>query len=44
MQDQYVAPELKLSGEAADVVLGIPGPGEDLLGDQVIGDLEFQQD
>ncbi len=44
MQDQYLAPELKLIGEAADVVLGIPGGGDDLLGEQIIGDLEFEQD
>ena len=44
MQDQYVAPELKLIGEAADVVLGIPGGGGDYLGDVIVGDLEFQQD
>jgi hypothetical protein len=44
MQDRYVAPELKLVGEADEVVLGMPGPGDDVLGEQIVGDLEFLAD
>jgi hypothetical protein len=44
MLDRYVAPELKLVGEADEVVLGIAGLGEDALGEQIVGDLEFLAD
>jgi hypothetical protein len=44
MQDQYVAPELKLVGEASEVVLGCPGPGGDMIGESIVGDMEFQAD
>jgi hypothetical protein len=38
MQDYYVAPELKLAGEASEVVLGIPGVGGDMLGEAIVSD------
>lgn len=44
MQDLYVAPELKLVGEADEVVLGIPGAGADVFGELIVGDLEFLAD
>jgi hypothetical protein len=44
MHDRYVAPELKLVGEADEVVLGMAGVGGDLLGEQIVGDLEFLPD
>jgi hypothetical protein len=44
MQDQYVAPELKLVGEASEVVLGMPGPGGDLIGEAIVAEMEFQAD
>jgi hypothetical protein len=44
MHDRYVVPELKLVGEAGEVVLGMPGPGDDALGEMIIGDLEFLAD
>jgi hypothetical protein len=44
MQNRYVAPELKLVGEADEVVLGMLGVGDDYLGQQVVGDLEFLAD
>ena len=44
MQDRYVVPELRLVGEADEIVLGNVAPGEDFLGQQIIGDLEFGGD
>jgi hypothetical protein len=44
MQDRYVAPELKLVGDADKVVLGITGAGADALGEMIVGDLEFLAD
>jgi hypothetical protein len=44
MQDQYVVPELKLVGEASEVVLGMPGPGGDLIGEAIVAEMEFQAD
>ena len=45
MQDtQYVAPELKLVGEAAEVVLGFVGSGSDYEGSENPFDMEFEAD
>jgi len=44
MQDRYVAPELRLVGEADEVVLGIAGVGADALGELIVGDMEFLAD
>ena len=44
MQEPYVAPELKLVGEASDVVLGFGAVGADLGGEALSQDMEFQAD
>ena len=44
MEKQYVAPELKLAGDATKVVLGLVAAGFDYLGQDIGGDLEFQTD
>ena len=44
MEKEYVAPELKLAGEATEVVLGLYGGGFDLFGQDMGGDIEFQTD
>ncbi len=44
MQQEYVAPELKLAGEANEVVLGLGGAGSDLAGEIIVGHMEFQAD
>jgi len=44
MHEQYTAPELTLAGEADEIVLGLPGVGEDYLGGQLVGDMEFLED
>jgi hypothetical protein len=44
MQEQYVAPELKLVGNAADVVLGSTGAGGDYMAEAIIEDMEFEAD
>ena len=43
MQSQYETPELKLIGEADEVVMG-PGIGNEDLGQQAAVDFEFEQD
>lgn len=42
MQEQYVAPDLKLVGGASDVVLGSLGIGFDFFGEQVPHSMEFE--
>jgi hypothetical protein len=44
MNEQYVAPELKLVGDTRDVVLGSGNFGADVWGEVLIPDFEFQQD
>ena len=44
MEKQYVAPELKLAGDAAKVVLGLGGAGFDLFGQDTGSVMEFQTD
>ena len=44
MQDRYVVPELRLVGEADEIVLGASAFGDDFLSQQIIGDLEFGGD
>jgi hypothetical protein len=44
MEKQYLAPELKLAGEASKVVLGLATPGTDLFGSDIGGSEEFQTD
>ena len=43
-KDEYAAPELKLVGEASQVVLGLPGVGGDPDGQNFVSDFEFQAD
>jgi len=44
MQEEYVVPELKLVGNASDVVLGNIGLGGDIMGMWTSGVMEFQED
>ena len=44
MEKQYVAPELKVAGDASEVVLGMFTPGFDLFGSDIGGAMEFQAD
>ena len=44
MEKQYVAPELKLAGDASKVVLGLSFPGTDIYGSDIGGYMEFQTD
>ncbi len=44
MEKQYVAPELKLAGDAAEVVLGLGGAGFDMFGEDMGRAMEFQTD
>jgi len=44
MEKQYLAPELKLAGDAAKVVLGLATPGGDIWGSDIGGSGEFQAD
>ena len=44
MEKQYLAPELKLAGEASKVVLGLTTVGSDYLGGDTGGHEEFQTD
>ena len=41
MEKQYLAPELKLAGEASEVVLGLASAGTDLLGQDIGGSRDF---
>ena len=44
MHEQYNAPELKLVGEAHDVVLGSLGVGGDIRGEVLVQEMEFVTD
>jgi hypothetical protein len=44
MHEEYTVPELKLVGNASDVVLGGVGFGADILGMWTFGVMEFQED
>ena len=44
MEKQYVAPELKLAGDAHKVVLGLATIGTDIWGSDMGGSVEFQTD
>jgi hypothetical protein len=43
-KDQYVVPELKLVGNAEDVVFGLGGFGGDFAGELLVPDMEFAAD
>jgi hypothetical protein len=42
MQEQYIAPELKMVGMAAEVVLGSTGIGFDFFGEMMPHRMEFE--
>ena len=44
MQKEYVAPELKLAGEAENVILGGGFVGCDMFGEEMYLDVEFAPD
>lgn len=44
MEKQYIAPELKLAGDATRVVLGLVTAGFDYMGWDIGGPMEFQTD
>ena len=44
MQEEYSVPELKLVGNASEIVRGGIGVGADILGMWVDGVMEFQED
>jgi hypothetical protein len=44
MQEEYIVPELKLVGNASEVVLGGIGVGADIMGMWTAGVMAFQQD
>jgi len=44
MQEEYIVPELKLVGNASEVVLGGIGVGADIAGMWIYGVMEFQED
>jgi hypothetical protein len=44
MQEEYVVPELKLVGNASEVVLGGIGVGGDISGMWTLGVMEFEED
>ena len=44
MQEEYIVPELKLVGNASEVVLGGIGVGADIAGMYVFGVMEFEKD
>jgi hypothetical protein len=44
MQEEYVVPELKLVGNASEVVRGGVGVGADIAGMWTPGVMEFQED
>jgi hypothetical protein len=44
MNDQYTAPDLKLVGDAHDVVLGSLGVGNDIWGEILVPGMEFADD
>lgn len=44
MQEEYVVPELKVVGNASEVVQGGIGLGGDIAGMWIYGVMEFQED
>ena len=44
MQEEYIVPELKLVGNASEVVLGGIGVGADICSMYTFGVMEFHQD
>jgi hypothetical protein len=44
MQEEYIVPELKLVGNASEVVQGGIGVGGDIMSMYVFGVMEFEQD
>ena len=44
MQEQYIAPEIKLVGQTDQVVLGLGAAGPDVWGEIWIQDMEFLPD
>lgn len=44
MQEQYTAPQLKLVGNASEVILGSLAVGDDLLSQILIPEMEFAED
>ena len=44
MEKRYVAPEVKLAGEAYEVVLGGGAGGVDFAAEEIWSDMEFQPD
>ena len=44
MQEQYIAPELKLVGETDEVVLGLNAIGIDIRDEFMVQDMEFETD
>ena len=44
MQEQYTAPQLKLVGNASEVILGSLSVGDDFLSQILILDMEFAED
>ena len=44
MQKKYEAPELKLAGDAENVILGGGGVGADMFNEDTWSDMEFETD
>ena len=44
MQDMYIEPELKLAGEATEVVQGSLAAGPDLCAMFLVEEMEFEED
>lgn len=44
MQEQYTAPQLKLVGNASEVILGVIHVGDDFLSEILVTDMEFAED
>jgi hypothetical protein len=44
MQEQYTAPQLKLVGNAHEVILGSMFVGVDFLSEILVSDMEFAED
>ena len=44
MREQYVVPKLTFVGDAAGVILGSAGVGDDIAGEILIVEMEFEAD
>lgn len=44
MQEQYTAPQLKLVGNASEVILGTLHVGDDIVNQILVPDMEFAED